>query len=220
MRHPFTLITTDGDNDMPTSTSHYITLLEHPLLLRWYTQNLAVSPNSTSDAHAKLRAIPIGFDLHTAYPERLPLLQMRGLKPREMALLVDTMAHSHRERLLAKRGVSCVQPVTTARISPVLIWKLYATYAFGLSPRGVGLDCHRTWEMLALGMIPVVKTSTLDVLYTNLPVLILTNWDEICSLNLTTVAKKLEPRWHNVDAALTMTHWVPEYKSLYNSHIY
>ena len=29
-------------------------------------------------------------------------------------------------------------------------------YTFILSPAGIGLDCHRTWEALCLGCIPIV----------------------------------------------------------------
>ena len=32
----------------------------------------------------------------------------------------------------------------------------YARAQFVLSPRGNGVDCHRTWDVLAVGAIPVV----------------------------------------------------------------
>jgi hypothetical protein len=32
-------------------------------------------------------------------------------------------------------------------------------YAFVASPYGGGPDCHRTWEALILGCIPIVKSS-------------------------------------------------------------
>lgn len=50
---------------------------------------------------------------------------------------------------------------------------------FVLSPHGYGLDCHRTWEALLMGSIPIVKASTLDPLYEGLPVLIVNDWHEI-----------------------------------------
>ena len=59
------------------------------------------------------------------------------------------------------------------------------------APRGGGLDCHRTWEMLYFGMIPIVKTSSLDSLFSSLPVIILQDWDEICALNLEKEAMRL-----------------------------
>jgi hypothetical protein len=47
------------------------------------------------------------------------------------------------------------------------------------SPRGNGEDCHRTWEALVLGCIPIVKSSPLDPLYDDLPVLIVKDWKDI-----------------------------------------
>jgi hypothetical protein len=46
-------------------------------------------------------------------------------------------------------------------------------YPFWLSPRGNGLDCHRTWEAIYLDIIPVVWNSSLNILYEHLPVLII-----------------------------------------------
>ena len=48
-----------------------------------------------------------------------------------------------------------------------------------LSPHGNGLDCHRTWESLIFKTIPIVKTSTLDDLYKDLPVIIVNQWNDI-----------------------------------------
>ena len=58
-------------------------------------------------------------------------------------------------------------------------WKAMSLTAFTLSPRGGGLDCHRTWEALVLGSVPVVKSSPLDPLYAGLPVLVVGDWTEL-----------------------------------------
>jgi hypothetical protein len=57
-----------------------------------------------------------------------------------------------------------------------------------VSPHGNGLDCHRTWESLALGNIVIVKRSPLDPLYEGLPVVIVDDWREI-------TAERLD-EWH------------------------
>ncbi len=54
-----------------------------------------------------------------------------------------------------------------------------AKYRYVLSPFGNGLDCHRTWETLLVGAIPVVKTSTLDAMYEGLPVIIVDDWSQV-----------------------------------------
>ncbi|KAI8616122.1 hypothetical protein BC830DRAFT_1119367 [Chytriomyces sp. MP71] len=50
---------------------------------------------------------------------------------------------------------------------------------FVLSPAGQGLDAYRTYEALLLGAYPIVITSELDVLFKDLPVLILEAWEDL-----------------------------------------
>lgn len=55
---------------------------------------------------------------------------------------------------------------------------------FVLSPAGNGPDCHRTWEAIYLGAIPVVKRGTVSPsLVDELPVLQVDDWDELLGLN-------------------------------------
>jgi hypothetical protein len=63
------------------------------------------------------------------------------------------------------------------------LWKTKRNYAFSISPHGNGLDCHRTWEDLALGCIVIVKSSPLDPMYEGLPVVIIQDWKEITEEN-------------------------------------
>jgi hypothetical protein len=59
------------------------------------------------------------------------------------------------------------------------MWRQRGQYVFVLSPHGMGLDCHRTWEALALGHIVIVTSSSLDSLYEDLPVITIKSWDDI-----------------------------------------
>jgi hypothetical protein len=70
------------------------------------------------------------------------------------------------------------------RLSRTEMWRRRGEYAFVLSPHGTGLDCHRTWEALALGHIVIVPLSSLDPLYTGLPVVPVKNWSELIPENL------------------------------------
>jgi hypothetical protein len=63
------------------------------------------------------------------------------------------------------------------------LWKTKLDYAFSISPHGNGLDCHRTWEDLAVGCIVIVKSSPLDPLFEGLPVVIIKDWNEIHEKN-------------------------------------
>lgn len=61
-------------------------------------------------------------------------------------------------------------------------WQLAARLSFVLAPPGRGLDTHRVWEALALGAIPVVVHSSLDRLYSDYPVLIVSSWNTVFNL--------------------------------------
>jgi hypothetical protein len=68
-------------------------------------------------------------------------------------------------------------------------WKSMLEYAFVLSPFGNGMDCHRTWEALLCGCIPIVRSSVFDELFEGLPVLIVDKWDDVSlQLLVTTLA--------------------------------
>jgi len=62
---------------------------------------------------------------------------------------------------------------------------------FVLSPRGNGLDCHRTWEVLMMRRVPILKREgQLEQLYENLPVLFVDDWSDIDSIDLEKVFKE------------------------------
>lgn len=69
------------------------------------------------------------------------------------------------------------------------IYERNRQYPFWLSPRGNGLDCHRTWEALYLDIIPIVWNNSLNVIFEDLPVLIINDYKE---LNETFLYDKLD----------------------------
>lgn len=86
------------------------------------------------------------------------------------------------------------------------LWKKKAEYAFSISPHGNGLDCHRTWEDLALGCIVIVKSSPLDPLYEGLPVVIVKDWAEITSENMDKWLELYGDALHNYSYREKLTH--------------
>lgn len=53
------------------------------------------------------------------------------------------------------------------------------TFKYSICPRGTGVDTHRIYESLLYGVIPLVKTSFLDDLYKDLPVIIVNEWEDV-----------------------------------------
>jgi len=54
-------------------------------------------------------------------------------------------------------------------------------HKFVASPEGNGIDCHRTWEAIYLGVIPIVKRTVLSEYFYDLglPILLISNWNEV-----------------------------------------
>lgn len=48
-----------------------------------------------------------------------------------------------------------------------------------LSPEGTGIDCHRIYESIYFDAIPILKTSSMDNFYKDLPVIIIKEWSDI-----------------------------------------
>jgi hypothetical protein len=66
--------------------------------------------------------------------------------------------------------------VVTDPITPKQYRKLLLRSKFVISPPGNGPDCHRTWEAMYLGAIPVVKKTSWPFQHKDLPVIQLENW--------------------------------------------
>jgi len=96
------------------------------------------------------------------------------------------------------------EPTPVAR---EITWRNQSKYAFVISPHGNGLDCHRTWEALCLGCIPIVRTSPLDSLYEGLPVYIVNDWSDITEENLRKVLHEFSQRKFDLNR-LTLKYWM------------
>ena len=97
--------------------------------------------------------------------------------------------------------------IQTSRLSRSEMWRTRGEYVFVVSPHGMGLDCHRTWEALSLGHVVLVPSSGLDPLYEGLPVQILRSWRDINPDNLRKwLSRHGEGR--ELHEKLTSTYWI------------
>jgi len=70
----------------------------------------------------------------------------------------------------------CVQRLSTDRTQ---MWRAAASLKFVFAPSGHGIDTHRFWELLDLGVVPVTVSSSLDGLYSRYPSVLLGSWSEV-----------------------------------------
>jgi len=230
LKKPFILVGGDCDeaipNDIFSSVKAFKEFIENPNLVHWFSQNLVCS-------HPKMSVIPIGLDYHTI-TEREYFGEPVTLPAEQEAQLINTRKKSFPfwERtnkcysnfhflMNTKYGLDrkqAIQQISKEIVyyepQPVkrsISWKRQANFAFVLSPHGNGYDCHRLWEALVLGCIPIVKTSAIDDLYKDLPVLIVKEWSnvtkELLENTIETFKTKHKANEFNYDK-LTLKYWV------------
>jgi len=100
----------------------------------------------------------------------------------------------------------------TCRVDRETTWKNQSQYAFVISPHGNGLDCHRTWEALCLGCIPILRTSPLNALYDELPVYIVQDWSDVTEENLRRILNEFSQRKFDLNR-LTLKYWMDKINS-------
>jgi len=144
-----------------------------------FTQNLAV-PHSYN-----LHAIPIGLENNRWFPElrkKEKLLSVQGPAIR-LAYLNCNINTNRAEREPLYELFKDAEFVTLKHCLNGFGFDQYISaltdHHFVISPEGNGLDCHRTWEALYAGRIPIIKRNHHTYMYEDLPVLIIDSWDQI-----------------------------------------
>ena len=209
LHKPVVLVTTDGDRSVPSSYNKDIVdkILNNKNITFWYTQNY-----DRSMIHPKLKHYPIGFDFHTKEwlinnninKKQAFMIQTRKQNPTHARIsnkiFSDThFVISHNERTILYNTLKKNKDIVFSDKLKSFeeITKEYNKYNFVLSPRGNGLDCHRTWELFLAGNIVITKTSPLDDMYVHnkLPVVIIKDWNEL-NIDLINKLKKWYIQYH------------------------
>ena len=82
-----------------------------------------------------------------------------------------------------------------------------------ISPRGNGIDTHRVWEALYLGVIPVAERSALTGLYSPLPILLV---DDLQGITKEFLDSEY-PKYHKALEQPIEQLWRPYYYNLVES---
>jgi hypothetical protein len=195
LKSAFSLLTGDSDGAVTAQ------LIEQPAVYRmlassklsgWWAQNCAVS-------HPKLHFLPIGNDYHTMWEFPGVFSHLRLSPVAQESLLYRVLAESPpiEERYLVgycnwlptidrgdrrecyltiDQSALLVEP---SRVPREVSWSRQASCMFVVSPEGAGMDCHRTWEALMLGCIPIIRKNALTSLFDDLPVWVVQDWSEV-----------------------------------------
>ena len=221
--NPFVLVSGDSDieiNERFLEQTEIQAILSSNYMTLWYAQNLNIT-------HEKITALPIGLDYHTmrntsgiwGLVKQSPLAQERSL--------INNLAISKKisDRFFSvycnwhfaiDRGnrLECLNQIEKSicffeqnPLPRISSWQRQSDFMFVLSPEGKGIDCHRTWEALALGCIPVIKRNCHSKIFNGLPVLLIDEWSDLTqNILLDTLNKFISSKFNYEN--LFLNYWI------------
>uniref|UniRef100_A0A7R9VW55 Exostosin GT47 domain-containing protein n=1 Tax=Pseudictyota dubia TaxID=2749911 RepID=A0A7R9VW55_9STRA len=193
---PYVLLSTESDGDSPYM--HEEQNEKDDLLLKWYGSNPKVFATS-KDPNGKFVPFPLGLSKHHPQDKILsrylsmtnysnPFLDKSRWTSHDREFTADDVfvkfgvnRQSQRRQVIVdalcgnrtlsspeeRKKISC----GSERADPGDVYAEASQYLFGVSPPGAGYDCYRTYELLLLGVIPVVEARhpVSDELFRDLP---------------------------------------------------
>jgi len=198
------LVTGDAINSAPNAILSQVSsasleqIISDGIILHWFTQNC------DAPEHELMTPIPLGLDYHTLNrrkmwgEKRTPYLEQdqalirladnqrnpKAWQNKNPNVLVDFHHSLHAnatDRNLAFEASKMLSgtKLLPARISRSQYWKAVRECQFVLSPIGAGTDCHRTWEAIVLGAVPIIRRTSISSLFEGLPIIEVNSYEEL-----------------------------------------
>ncbi len=173
-KNEFILVSHNEDDNI---TTVYTPIVENPLVKHWYAQNVMMD-------HPKLTSIPIGVANEMWPHGNLSKIVAACNKERNEIKKIDflfnfsltTNPHARNEckNALEKKGLHFLHQLPFDYYLQFL-----ASSKFSICPEGNGIDCHRVWESLYMGVIPImIRSIFTEKVASQFPCILLNNWDE------------------------------------------
>lgn len=149
-------------------------------VIRWYSNNVACD-------HPRVTAIPIGC-VYNVERENVLLAAIDRPKPERSKLMyINFTQHIPRDpNPRANLYSMFTRPWSTVKggngFDSVKASEFYndiLQHKYVLSPDGAGPDCHRHWEAMLLGSIPIVLVSKANEFLDDMPCLRVNSWDHV-----------------------------------------
>jgi hypothetical protein len=135
---------------------------------------------------SNVHSIPIGLEnqsyIQNGVVSDFARQKIKPWNDREIDLLIAfSVSTNLEERKLAfDSGIKCKNVlIQNTFVSPREYRNLVSNSKFVLSPPGNGPDCHRTWEAIYLGAIPIVHSKYWNFPDLSLNVGIVKSWDDL-----------------------------------------
>ena len=154
----FILVTGVSSFSVDEGDSSYLDILNHPNLVKWFCTNPPIKPNE------KIVWLPIGFEererdggnvkiLNNFYKSHTPW----DKKENKIYIPHHSNTFKDRNSIIEKLSLESYVVTEPTRLSFEEYLKNMDKYKFVLSLRGAGWDCHRHYECLLVGSVPIME---------------------------------------------------------------
>jgi len=174
INYKFKLIT--HDSDYPVTNNH-LDILNNPYLETWYGMNCHIN-------HGKLQPVPIGM-ANEVWPhgdkDTIINIAKKSNEKKNLVYCNFDISTNYGERataLMALKDLDYIDFEQNNLPFEDYIEKL-STYKYVISPPGNSVDCHRIWESIYVGTIPICLKSLPLAFFKDLPILFLNSWHDL-----------------------------------------
>jgi len=182
----------------------YLQYLDNRKVINWYAQNADIK-------HHKLISIPLGLANKRWAHGDVYLLEGVIQEPAEKKHLVylnfDVGTNSGKRTVVHNVFSDKEYVYKAPRKSFEEYLRDLKASKFSLSPQGRGADCHRIWESIAVGTIPIVKDCQNISFYSDMPILVIKDWEDVSEEFLQDEYEKIATGERN-SSKLFMDYWI------------
>lgn len=207
INNKYILISHNSDQNIDSQFVKYI----DDKVIQWFAQNVLV-------AHKKITPLPIGLQLriYNAKNSVVELLEKNKIETvKDIKIFYAFSEETNGKRSIALQHLrnNTLATGSSTALERSKYYKAINENAFNASPEGGGIDCHRTWESMLLGSIPVLERNVSTSYWQDigLPVFLIDSWGKIDTIQ----AKNLEEFYAQSkgkfnSSALYIDYWITE----------
>ncbi len=204
------LITHNSDGEVDAAAVAWLEEADSRLV-RWYAQNLMVE-------HPRVVPLPIGI-ANEMWPHGRARTLLRAVarssgSPKNELVFLHFNVATYPERKEIWKALRSAfaglpaEPILGLRHKAFLAE--LTRHRFCVCPRGNGIDTHRVWECLYLGVVPILARSVHTEYWarSGLPVLLIDDWAEVTPELLESEIGRFDSMWTpGVRERLTVSHY-------------
>jgi hypothetical protein len=201
LKHDIKIIT---HNSALGIDQRYSVFLNDPRIIRWYAQN-------ANFQHPKLESVPLGMaNRHWPHGDVsiVEKINNDNIDKDHLVYMNFDLKTNLSERTKVYNLFKGKEYVLEGEKKP---FKEYITdlsrCKFTVSPPGAGIDCHRIWESIAVGTIPIVESCHNITFHVKMPIMVINDWKMLDRNMLENKYDFFKSELYNT-SGLFLDHWI------------